>query len=70
MAVVIFTIGSAIQAGDISIGMIFCGRTIAGFSVGMLTMVVPCYMSEVSIPWNPRHIGSASAIEHHTGDSC
>jgi MFS family permease len=50
MAVFVFTIGSAIQAGAISVGMIFAGRTIAGFSVGMLTMIVPMYMSEVSIP--------------------
>ncbi|KIX95095.1 uncharacterized protein Z520_09011 [Fonsecaea multimorphosa CBS 102226] len=50
MAVVIFTIGSAIQAGAVSVGMIFAGRTIAGLSVGMLTMIVPMYMSEVSIP--------------------
>jgi MFS family permease len=50
MAVVIFTIGSAIQAGAISVGMIFSGRVIAGFAVGMLTMIVPMYMSEVSVP--------------------
>jgi MFS family permease len=50
LAVVIFTIGSAIQAGAISVGMIFTGRAIAGFGVGMLTMVVPMYMSEVSVP--------------------
>lgn len=49
-AVVIFTVGSAIQASATSIGMIFAGRTIAGFSVGMLTMIVPMYMSEVSVP--------------------
>jgi MFS family permease len=50
LAVVIFTIGSAIQAGAVSVGMLFAGRTVAGFSVGMLTMIVPMYMSEVSIP--------------------
>jgi MFS family permease len=50
MAVVIFTLGSAVQAGAISVGMLFAGRTVAGFSVGMLTMIVPMYMSEVSIP--------------------
>jgi MFS family permease len=71
MAVVVFTIGSAIQAGAISVGMVFAGmlqhslpekqtmqisdtlslgRVIAGLSVGMLTMIVPMYMSEVSTP--------------------
>jgi MFS family permease len=49
-AVVIFTIGSAIQAGAVSVAMIFTGRSIAGFAVGMLTMIVPMYMSEVSVP--------------------
>ncbi|KAH4087715.1 hypothetical protein HBH48_136270 [Parastagonospora nodorum] len=48
IAVVIFTIGSALQAGAINIEMAFAGRAIAGFAVGMLTMIVPMYMSEVS----------------------
>ncbi|KAJ4353738.1 uncharacterized protein N0V89_005468 [Didymosphaeria variabile] len=48
IAVVIFTIGSAVQAGAISIGMALAGRAIAGFAIGMLTMIVPMYMSEVS----------------------
>ena len=30
--------------------MIFAGRAVAGLAVGMLTMVVPLYISEVSIP--------------------
>lgn len=50
MAVVVFVVGSAIQAGAVSVGMIFTGRSIAGLSVGMLTMIVPMYMSEVSVP--------------------
>ncbi|KAI7762991.1 hypothetical protein LZL87_011134 [Fusarium oxysporum] len=50
VAVVIFTIGSAFQAGADSIPMLFAGRAVAGLSVGMLTMIVPMYMSEVSSP--------------------
>ncbi|KAL1855744.1 hypothetical protein Daus18300_011027 [Diaporthe australafricana] len=50
VAVVVFTLGSALQAGAESIPMLFAGRAIAGFSVGMLTMIVPMYMSEVSTP--------------------
>ncbi|GME42919.1 D-xylose-proton symporter protein [Neofusicoccum parvum] len=50
VAVVIFTLGSALQAGANSVAMIFAGRAIAGFAVGMLTMIVPMYMSEVSTP--------------------
>ncbi|TQV93963.1 MFS sugar transporter [Cordyceps javanica] len=50
LAIVIFTIGSAFQAGADSISMLFAGRGVAGLAVGMLTMVVPMYMSEVSTP--------------------
>jgi MFS family permease len=50
IAVVIFTLGSALQAGAVNIGMIFADRVIAGFSVGMLTMIVPMYISKVSLP--------------------
>lgn len=49
-AVVIFTVGSAIQAGAVNIAMLFAGRAIAGLAVGMLTMVIPLYISEVSTP--------------------
>ncbi|RKU40977.1 hypothetical protein DL546_000549 [Coniochaeta pulveracea] len=47
-AVVVFVLGSSIQAGASSIGMLFGGRAVAGLAVGMLTMIVPMYMSEVS----------------------
>jgi MFS family permease len=50
VAVVVFVTGSAIQAGAVNIPMLFAGRAIAGLAVGMLTMVVPLYISEVSLP--------------------
>ncbi|OJJ03846.1 hypothetical protein ASPVEDRAFT_762429 [Aspergillus versicolor CBS 583.65] len=50
LAVVVFIIGSAIQCGAVNIPMLFVSRAIAGLAVGMLTMVVPLYISEVSIP--------------------
>ncbi|KAH8694471.1 general substrate transporter [Ilyonectria robusta] len=50
VGVVIFTIGSAFQAGANSLAMLFAGRAVAGLAVGMLTMIVPMYMSEVSTP--------------------
>ncbi|GLA91556.1 hypothetical protein AtubIFM57143_005059 [Aspergillus tubingensis] len=50
LAVVVFVIGSAIQCGAVNIPMLFAGRAIAGVAVGQLTMVVPLYISEVSIP--------------------
>ncbi|EDN11365.1 hypothetical protein HCAG_07818 [Histoplasma mississippiense (nom. inval.)] len=50
VSVVVFLVGSAIQAGAVNLGMLFVGRAVAGFAVGQLTMVVPLYISEVSLP--------------------
>ncbi|GAB1211280.1 hypothetical protein ATERTT37_000393 [Aspergillus terreus] len=53
VAVVIFVVGSALQCAAVSLPMLFVatpGRAIAGLAVGQLTMVVPLYISEVSIP--------------------
>ncbi|CAG8893963.1 unnamed protein product [Penicillium nalgiovense] len=50
LAVVVFIIGSVIQCAAMNISMLFAGRAIAGLAVGQLTMVVPLYISEVSIP--------------------
>ncbi|KAK7919964.1 hypothetical protein PG985_007986 [Apiospora marii] len=50
LAVVVFVVGAALQAGGADIETLFAGRAVAGFAVGMLTMVVPQYMSEVSTP--------------------
>ncbi|KAL3440968.1 general substrate transporter [Aspergillus insuetus] len=46
----VFLLGSAIQAGAVTIPMLFVGRFIAGVAVGMLSMVVPLYLSEVAPP--------------------
>ncbi|KAK9451146.1 uncharacterized protein V1518DRAFT_371278 [Limtongia smithiae] len=48
LAVAVFLVGSSMQAAASSVPVIFCGRSIAGLSVGMLTMVVPLYMAEIS----------------------
>ncbi|KAK2783124.1 hypothetical protein FQN51_004454 [Onygenales sp. PD_10] len=50
VAVVVFLIGSILQAAAVNLVILFLGRAIAGFAVGMLTMVVPLYISEVSLP--------------------
>ncbi|KAJ5970647.1 Major facilitator superfamily domain general substrate transporter [Penicillium vulpinum] len=50
LAVVVFVIGSTLQCAAMNIPMLFVGRAIAGLAVGQLTMVVPLYISEVSIP--------------------
>ncbi|TEA16375.1 putative glucose transporter rco-3 [Colletotrichum sidae] len=50
VAVVIFTIGSAIQTAALNYDMLVGGRFIGGVGIGMLSMVVPLYISEISPP--------------------
>lgn len=50
IASAIFVIGSIFQCAGISVSMIFGGRAVTGFAVGMLTMVAPLYMSELAPP--------------------
>jgi hypothetical protein len=57
IAVVIFTIGSALQAVTVNVGMIFAGRVIAGFPVRMLMMIVPMYISKVWLDYGTHYIG-------------
>jgi predicted MFS family arabinose efflux permease len=47
IAVVIFTIGSAIQCSAQNIPMLFAGRAVAGLAIGQLTQIVPLFISEV-----------------------
>lgn len=46
----LFLVGSAIQAGSINTPMIFVSRFITGVAIGMLSMVVPLYLSEIAPP--------------------
>ncbi|KAL6352595.1 hypothetical protein LRP88_13061 [Fusarium phalaenopsidis] len=50
IAVVIFTIGSALQTGALNFDMLVAGRFIGGVGIGMLSMVVPLYIGEISPP--------------------
>lgn len=43
MGSLIALIGCAIQTGAINVGMLIAGRFIAGFSIGVLSMIVPLY---------------------------
>ena len=45
---VISVLGCALQGGAVNIPMIIAGRLIAGFSVGLLSAVVPMYCSELA----------------------
>ncbi|TQS32514.1 hypothetical protein Golomagni_07166 [Golovinomyces magnicellulatus] len=49
-AVIIFLLGSALQTGAMSFGMLVGGRFVGGIGVGMLAMVAPLYISEIAPP--------------------
>ncbi|KAI7152230.1 putative MFS monosaccharide transporter [Hortaea werneckii] len=49
-ATIVFNVGSILQAAAYNIPMIFVGRCIAGIAIGMLSMVVPLYLSELAPP--------------------
>ncbi|KDQ16134.1 hypothetical protein BOTBODRAFT_269012 [Botryobasidium botryosum FD-172 SS1] len=42
--------GTALQTGARNIGMLMGGRVVAGLAVGVLSMIVPLYQSEISPP--------------------
>jgi sugar phosphate permease len=50
VAVCIFVVGSVLQTAAQNYAMLVVGRLIGGIGVGMLSMVVPMYIAEVSPP--------------------
>lgn len=50
VAVITFTIGSILQTAAIDYSMLVIGRLIGGIGIGMLSMVAPLYISEISPP--------------------
>ena len=50
VAVVIFTVGSVLQTASISYAMLVTARLVGGIGIGMLSMVAPLYISEISPP--------------------
>ena len=44
----IFVIGGIIQTAGVVIAMLYIGRLIAGIGVGVLTMIIPIYQSEIA----------------------
>ncbi|KAG4441560.1 hypothetical protein IFR05_002945 [Cadophora sp. M221] len=50
VAVVIFTLGSSLQTASVTYPMLVSARFIGGVGIGMLSMVVPLYISEISPP--------------------
>ncbi|KAL4955806.1 general substrate transporter [Aspergillus filifer] len=50
VAVAIFIVGSVLQTAAVDYAMLTVGRTIGGIGIGMLSMVAPLYISEISPP--------------------
>lgn len=50
VACVISTVGGALQAGSVDLGMFIFVRFISGWGVGMILVLIPLYQSEVSPP--------------------
>ena len=50
VAVVVFTIGSILQTAAVDYGMLTFARFVGGVGIGMLSMVAPLYISEISPP--------------------
>lgn len=50
VAVGTFTIGSILQTASVDYSMLVIGRLIGGIGIGMLSMVAPLYISEISPP--------------------
>jgi MFS family permease len=50
VAVIIFTLGTGLQAGAQNPAMLFAGRVIGGIGIGMFSMVIPLYQAEIAPP--------------------
>ncbi|CAO3580965.1 unnamed protein product [Absidia cylindrospora] len=51
-ASVIFLVGSLFQTGGDNAALVFCGRAVTGVCVGIYSMLVPLYQSEIA----PKHL--------------
>jgi len=47
---IIAIVGCTLQTAAVSVGMLIAGRFIAGWSIGVLSMIVPMYQAEISPP--------------------
>ena len=50
VAVIIFTLGTGLQAGAQSPSYMFAGRIVGGIGIGMFSMVIPLYQAEIAPP--------------------
>lgn len=50
IAAIIFTVGTCLQFAAYNSDMLFAGRVIGGFGIGMFSMVIPLYQAEIAPP--------------------
>ncbi|KAJ5689174.1 hypothetical protein N7462_003566 [Penicillium macrosclerotiorum] len=50
VAVIIFTLGTGLQAGAQKPAYFFAGRIVGGIGIGMFSMVIPLYQAEIAPP--------------------
>ncbi|KAJ5134584.1 Major facilitator superfamily domain general substrate transporter [Penicillium atrosanguineum] len=50
VAVIIFTLGTGLQAGAQKPAYFFAGRIVGGLGIGMFSMVIPLYQAEIAPP--------------------
>ncbi|TKA61164.1 hypothetical protein B0A55_12058, partial [Friedmanniomyces simplex] len=50
VAVIVFTLGTCLQAAAQNPAMLFAGRVIGGIGIGMFSMVIPLYQAEIAPP--------------------
>ena len=50
VAVIIFTLGTGLQAGAQTPAYFFSGRIVGGIGIGMFSMVIPLYQAEIAPP--------------------
>lgn len=59
-AAVIFIVGGTLQTAAQDKAMMIAGRTLAGFAIGMMALLVPLYQSEISLP---AHRGRLTTLQ-------
>lgn len=75
---IIAIVGCTIQTAAVNVGMLIAGRFIAGWSIGVLSMIVPMYQAEISPPhargllsgWTQLMIGWGFFIANWVGYGC
>ncbi|CAD6567981.1 MAG: hypothetical protein TREMPRED_004149, partial [Tremellales sp. Tagirdzhanova-0007] len=66
----VFTVGGAIQTLCTGYDVMLIGRIMSGFGVGMLSMIVPIYQSEISPAEHRGQLGAAEFTGNIIGYAC